>query len=47
MKARKKFEKKENNFRIIITGSHCYFMTICLRKLAKIIEVTEFATSIK
>lgn len=28
-------------------GSHCYFMTICLIKLAKIIDAIEFAICIK
>ena len=39
--------EEENNFGIIIIGSHCYFINICLTKLAKIIEATEFATCIK
>lgn len=38
---------RENNFRITIVGSHGYFMTIRLIKLAKISEAIEFAICIK
>lgn len=44
---RKKNEVKEHSFRITTMGSYCYFMNICLPKLAKLIEAVEFATCIK
>ena len=43
----KEEKNEENNFRITITGSRCYFMAICRLKLAKIIEAIEFAIWIK